>query len=234
MRGKSILAMILATELSFFAVCTYQLMSEEVKGRMSGNSLDRNPWYRGFKAMLISQFGKGEAESIWNKAGDEYKRMMQDIHDKKNRKELVLPSAALYKAIEAEHPNEAKYMLKAYGASYGIRMAEFVNHVTSAPGVSKLLWNNIDSVIDKASSEKNGYERRLVGDEQGRKGVDILVCPYFELAKKSGVPEACLTICAMDKEYMKGFNNIEYTRTKSLAEADEVCDYRLRYDASKK
>lgn len=35
-------------------------------------------------------------------------------------------------------------------------------------------------------------------------------------------------ICCMDKEYMTGFRGIDYKRTKSVAEGNECCDYRLR------
>ncbi len=37
----------------------------------------------------------------------------------------------------------------------------------------------------------------------------------------------------MDKEYMTGFRGIDYQRTKSVAEGDSCCDYRLR-DAREK
>jgi hypothetical protein len=40
-------------------------------------------------------------------------------------------------------------------------------------------------------------------------------------------------ICCMDKEYMTGFRGVKYTRTKSVAEGDDCCDYRLE-DARKK
>jgi len=40
-------------------------------------------------------------------------------------------------------------------------------------------------------------------------------------------------ICCMDKEYLTGFRGIDYSRTKSVAEGDTCCDYRLR-DARKK
>jgi len=37
----------------------------------------------------------------------------------------------------------------------------------------------------------------------------------------------------MDKAYMTGFKNIRYTRTASVAEGAQCCDYRLAYDKSK-
>jgi hypothetical protein len=37
-------------------------------------------------------------------------------------------------------------------------------------------------------------------------------------------------ICCMDKEYMNGFRGVGYKRTKSVAEGDDCCDYRLTRD----
>ena len=41
-------------------------------------------------------------------------------------------------------------------------------------------------------------------------------------------------ICCMDKQYMTGFRGVKYTRTKSVAEGDDCCDYRLRDNRKKK
>lgn len=64
--------------------------------------------------------------------------------------------------------------------------------------------------------------------------VDVLSCPLHDMAKKKGIPEVCQTICAMDKVYMTGFRRIQYRRTKSVAEGDDCCDYRLWWDKEKK
>ncbi len=57
--------------------------------------------------------------------------------------------------------------------------------------------------------------------------MDITGCPLYDKAKELGTPEAAQMICCLDKEYMKGFRGIDYKRTKSVAEGDDCCDYRL-------
>ena len=52
-------------------------------------------------------------------------------------------------------------------------------------------------------------------------------CPLYDKAKELGTPEAVQMICCMDKEYMNGFRGVDYQRTKSVAEGDDCCDYRL-------
>ncbi len=51
--------------------------------------------------------------------------------------------------------------------------------------------------------------------------------PSADKALELGTPEAVQMICCMDKEYMNGFRGVNYKRTKSVAEGDDCCDYRL-------
>ena len=84
-----------------------------------------------------------------------------------------------------------------------------------------------------SSSPEKGYTRRIVSETNELVGVDILSCPLYDAAIKIGIPEAALMVCAMDKAYMTGFKRIRYTRTTSVAEGAECCDYRLSYDKTK-
>jgi len=62
----------------------------------------------------------------------------------------------------------------------------------------------------------------------------VLKCPIDDLLNELDAREACRAICAMDKEYMTHIRHIRYTRTMSVAEGGEYCDYRLTYDKNKK
>ncbi len=106
--------------------------------------------------------------------------------------------------------------------------------LTSLPGVSRLLWKRVDRIMDSMSGEARGYRRRIVSEPPDMYGVDILACPYHELAKQLGAEKAVLCICHMDKAYMKGFCHIRYEHTTAVSEGAECCDYRLRYDPRKR
>ena len=102
------------------------------------------------------------------------------------------------------------------------------------PGADKLIWNNVDRIMHFMSGPDFGYERRIVSEPPKMFGVDILSCPYHELAKELGSEKAVLCICHMDKRYMQGFHHIRYERSTAVSEGAACCDYRLRYDVSKK
>ena len=73
------------------------------------------------------------------------------------------------------------------------------------------------------------YEKYSADDKYGN--ADMLfpaAAVYLALHKRQP------NFPAMDKVYMTGFRHIQYRRTKSVAEGDECCDYRLWWDRKKK
>ena len=99
--------------------------------------------------------------------------------------------------------------------------------LTALPGIPTLMWKNMDKIAAKMS---DGYEVKNLQVDKDRCFMDITACPLFDRAKALGTPEAVQMICCMDKEYMNGFRGVGYKRTKSVAEGDDCCDYRLTRD----
>lgn len=197
------------------------------------NPLNRQWFYRGFHKKLTVTFGKAAADEIWKAAGEEYSRILAvNPRLKQHKGAMVLPAAALYRVLKARG-NDAEGLLNAYGEDMGKRFAGVIHALTSLPGADRLVWRHAERVMKKASSEKLGYRRRLVSEPPKMYGVDILSCPYHELAKELGDEKAVLCICHMDKEYSKGFRHIRYDRNSAVSEGARACEYRLRFDPEK-
>ena len=198
------------------------------------DKLSRSLIFKGFRKILTAEFGEAEASQIWQVANSqllELERRHPDITG--DNKMMILPSAALYLALRDHAPEQALPLLRAYGTKIGNKIAGVVHAITSIPGVSRLMWRNAPKLMRNSSSPKKGYTRRIVSETNELVAVDILSCPLHDAAVKIGIPEAALMVCAMDKAYMSGFKYIRYTRTTSVAEGDECCDYRLSYDHSR-
>lgn len=195
------------------------------------DKLEKTLIFKGFRKMLNAEFGEAEASQIWQEANRyllEFERKHPDITG--DNKMMILPSAALYLALRNHAPGQALPLMCAYGTKIGEQIAGIIHGITSIPGVSTLLWKNAPRLMRNSSSPEKGYTRRIVSETAELVGVDILSCPLHDAAVKIGVPEAALMVCAMDKAYMTGFRHIRYTRTTSVAEGAECCDYRLSYD----
>ena len=197
------------------------------------NPLNRQWFFKGFRKQLTASLTPEKAAQIWEDAGKEYTGILAaDPGLKEHKGAMTLPAVALYRALTISG-EDAEALLNAYGDYVGEKFARFVQALTSLPGVSKLLWRRIDKTMDRMSGEAKGYKRRIVSDPPEMYGVDILSCPYHEIAKQLGTEKAVLCICHMDKAYMKGFHHIRYERTAAVSEGAECCDYRLRYDPEK-
>lgn len=197
------------------------------------NPLNRQLFFKGFRKRLEQSLTPEKAAAIWEDAGKEYSRILaSDPALKAYKGAMTLPAVALYRVLES-NGEDAEGLLNAYGDHMGEQFAKAVHTMTSFPGVSKLLWKRIDKTMDRMSGEAKGYKRRIVSEPPEMYGVDILSCPYHEIAKHLGTEKAVLCICHMDKAYMKGFHHIRYERTTAVSEGAECCDYRLHYDPNK-
>lgn len=190
--------------------------------------------YKGFRKTITAQFGETHTAEIWEKANS-YLASMNTLASQmdSDSRMMILPAVALYKALYEYAPQQALPLLTNYGTKIGEKIARIVHGVTSIPGIPKLLWKAMPKLMRTMSSPDKGYTRRIVSESNELVGVEILSCPLHNWAVKIGVPEAALVVCAMDKAYMTGFKHIRYTRTTSVAEGAECCDYRLSYDPSK-
>ena len=135
--------------------------------------------------------------------------------------------------VSVSSPDQALPLLIGHGQAVGEKIARAVHAVTCLPGLPELLWRFMPRLMRSMSSPQKGYTARIVSESRALVGVDILACPLHNAAVSLGIPEVARIICAMDKAYMTGFRHIRYTRTTSVAEGAECCDYRLRYDRDK-
>ena len=196
-------------------------------------SIDSHWFYRGFRKRLGECLPAEQAERVRNDAEERYQQiLLSNPYMEKHKGAMVLPAVALYQSLES-NGEDAEKLLNEYGESMGKRFARIINRITKLPGVDRLIWNRVENLTEKMSSEEKGYRRRLVSDPPDMYGVDILSCPYHELAKEAGCEKAVLCICHMDKEYSKGFHHIRYDRNSAVSEGAECCEYRLRFDPEK-
>ena len=198
------------------------------------SALDRQVFFKGFRKKLYDTFGKAEGLKLWAEAGKEYDDILKNDPSLKSHKgAMALSAVALYRVLE-RNGKDGEGLLNDFGRTMGKKYAKIVHVLTSIPGVDRLLWNNIEKIMDKMSGEDLGYKREIVSEPPAMYGVDILSCPYHDICKQLGNEKAALCICSMDKEYMKGFHHIRYERETSVAEGADCCDYRLRFDKNKK
>lgn len=181
--------------------------------------------FKDFRKELEGRYGADKAAKIWDAANTEYLRLEASEPDAdKQSRSYVFPVVAIYRAVELFEPGEALAVTRAFGTKTGLRLKRLFRRITALPGIPSLMWKNMDKIAAKLS---DGYDLENLLVDDHRCFMDVISCPLYEKAKALGTPEAVQMICCMDKEYMNGFRGVDYRRTKSVAEGDECCDYKL-------
>ena len=181
--------------------------------------------FKGIKSELSEMYGVGKSDEIWKYANSEYHKLETDEPDAdKTSRSYVFPAVSIYRAIEHYAPGEALGVMRSCGTKMGLKLKKLFGRITSLPGMPALMWKNMDKIAAKMSS---GYDVKNLLVEKDKCYMDVVACPLYDKAKELGTPEAVQMICCMDKEYMNGFRGVDYQRTKSVAEGDDCCDYRL-------
>ncbi len=181
--------------------------------------------FKKFKKDLVEKYGTDIADEIWQNANAEYLKLEADEPDAdKASRSYVFPVVAIYRAVETYAPEEVLETTRAFGTKMGLQLKKKFSRITSLPGIPTLMWKNMDKIAAKLS---DGYDIKNLLVDKDKCFMDVTGCPLYDKAKALGTPEAVQMICCMDKEYMNGFRGVDYRRTKSVAEGDDCCDYRL-------
>ena len=193
--------------------------------------LDQSFVYKKFRKELTRRYNNEKASAIWAEA-EKRLRGYDTAEPEADTacKSFVFPAVALYQAIEHHAPGDALMVTRAYGTQFGRRIKNIFRRITALPGVPALMWRNMDKLARKMS---DGYGTQNMIVTSDVCSLDVVSCPICDKARELGAPEAAQMICCMDKEYMTGIRGMDYRRTKSLAEGDECCDYRMKRTGKK-
>ncbi len=189
------------------------------------NTLKKSFVFKHFYSEVTEKYGKAKAKDIWNYAESEFVRLKNsEPYADKGSVSYVFPAVALYRSVEHFYPEEALVITRGFGTKMGLRLKGIFSRITALPGIPSLMWKRMDSIAAKLS---DGYEIVNLKVTNEQCFMDVVSCPLYDKARELGTPEAIQMICCMDKEYMNGFRGVDYKRTKSVAEGDDCCDYRL-------
>ena len=181
--------------------------------------------FKTIKKDLAVKYGVENMEKIWSYAEGVYLKLEKaKPNADKESKSFVFPAVSIYRAIENYAPGEALEVTRTFGTKTGLRLKKLFRRITALPGIPTLMWKNMDKLAAKMSAGYGLKNKEVTNDKCN---MDVISCPLYDKAKELGTPEAIQMICCMDKEYMNGFRGIDYKRTKSVAEGDDCCDYRM-------
>jgi len=192
------------------------------------NTVNKNAFAKEFLVMVRGRFSSEAADDICklaNRYSDEYSNAHPDAYG--SALKVSYPFAGIYKALQKYvSKEEALQLMMDYAPLIGEKQRKKYWRFTSIPGIPSLLWANFGKIMKVAGGEKAGYESRIYGVNGNQAGMDVLSCPVVNALVEIGMPEVAPVMCAIDQVYSTGYRGIKFSRTKSVAEGDDCCDYR--------
>ena len=192
------------------------------------NTVNKNAFAKEFLVMVKGRFSSEAADEICklaNRYSDEYSNAHPDAYG--SALKVSYPFAGIYKALQKYvSKEEALQMMMSYAPVIGEKQRKKYWRFTSVPGIPSLLWANFGKIMKVAGGEKAGYKSKIYGVSGNLAGMDVLSCPVVNALVEIGMPEVAPVMCAIDQVYSTGYRGIKFSRTKSVAEGDDCCDYR--------
>ena len=107
-----------------------------------------------------------------------------------------------------------------------------MSKVVTVAGIMQLyergLFKMWDPVSRKMFGEASGFKNVFYPCERGEFQMDITQCPYHTYLTELGCPEINKLFCDNDIYNYGNIPGLEFIRTKTIGNGDELCDFRLR------
>lgn len=180
------------------------------------------------RAFLIEAFGNDRGDALF---GAQDKMLGALIANTKNKSasqmktltQTILPRIALYKALLGDGIPEAdayayvqKYMLE----KVAVKKHKSVAGMEIVPGFYALY-----SKIYLRIMRKTDLQESTQSHDKKSYDVTITKCLWHTACVENGCAEMCRLFCAVDDVTYGGLRKIGFTRTKTLGNGDDCCDF---------
>ena len=196
------------------------------------NFFKRNKNYRFLYSLLVSKFGVEQANTIFDAANIELKRVTMQYPDipkgeRRHTNLFIFPRVAIYRVMKQHFGKDAIDLMDEVICFEGEKMGGILKRITSFPFMERLFLLLFSVMAKNMFGEKNGFQQRFYPSPRGTVKFDILDCVYCRYCRKCGCPELIHTFCNTDAYCFGNLSKIRFVREDTL-ENGEKCDFTLR------
>lgn len=196
------------------------------------NFFKRNKNYRFLYSLLVSKFGVEQANTIFDAANIELKRVTMEYPDipkgeRRHTNLFIFPRVAIYRVMKQHFGKDAIDLMDEVICFEGEKMGGILKRITSFPFMERLFLLLFSVMAKNMFGEKNGFQQRFYPSPRGTVKFDILDCVYCRYCRKCGCPELIHTFCNTDAYCFGNLSKIRFVREDTL-ENGEKCDFTLR------
>ena len=196
------------------------------------NFFKRNKNYRFLYSLLVSKFGVEQANTIFDAANIELKKVTMEYPDipkgeRRHTNLFIFPRVAIYRVMKQYFGKDAIDLMDEVICFEGEKMGGILKRITSFPFMERLFLLLFSVMAKNMFGEKNGFQQRFYPSPRGTVKFDILDCVYCRYCRKCGCPELIHTFCNTDAYCFGNLSKIRFVREDTL-ENGEKCDFTLR------
>lgn len=196
------------------------------------SSLKKNRKFPLIRRELVRLYGKERAQRIIDLAEERYAECARICSGAPEGERMhldgtILPTAAVYKALQQEDPDHAltnTHALMMNLCAIGGAMMRALLHI---PGMKGLFMRILPDMAESMFGEACGFAFR--GREVSRDALkmDMTACPYCRHTALLGCPELMYVFCDSDVAVYGNLPGIRFERTKTLGTGGDCCDFRF-------
>ena len=180
------------------------------------------------KAFLTEEFGEDRGCALFDEQEKMLNTLISNTENKSKNQmktliQVILPSIALYKVLaqaELSEEDVYAYMQKYLFDKVGANMHASMEKMELIPGFFSLYSIGFRSVMRTTDLQKS-----VQAHGSGYFDVTISECLWHTTCAENGCAELCHLFCAADNVTYGGLKKIAFTRTQTLGDGGECCDF---------
>ncbi len=187
------------------------------------------------KAFLMTEYGKEKGMAIYNSACARYQELCLENGEEPKAMYMhtrvkIYPciatlDAQIFHQVSREDALQLMFNFIKWRSD---NMAKVVKNILKIP----FLYKKVPVFFGNMTKKKFGTAAKFdaVFHEISNKEMrfDMTQCPYFDICKKYGYPEITKAFCRGDDIlYGNMHPKLQWHRTKTIGDGDELCDFRI-------
>lgn len=187
-----------------------------------------------YKKEMDNLIQKSISDSIWEKASLRLKEIMEQYKDIPDGEHLhadnyIFPAAAVYLTLKEEIDERTAYdVVEKACMKKSLIVNKILSNLLKIPGMNSLFINLLDPLSRRMFGSKCGFENVFYPKKKGEFRMDITSCPYVRYFTALSCPELTKIFCANDERCYGKLEGIEFIRSGSLGNGDELCDFYMK------
>jgi len=194
------------------------------------NKIIENPHFKNLQSIVEEKFPDDDEQILYcidSEMDSMYKENADISEDEKGEVfNYIIPSIAIYNVLKKySDETTAIGIFKEMFLKAAYKGADSLREKAKEPGF-------IEGFIKKAFNLKDGnsggLEKRVVCDTKNKTEFDVIKCPYVIYCNKYNVSELSTVFCECDDIFYGNIHpRLIWSRTKTIARGDEVCDFKF-------